>query len=988
MSRTKGGTVTHRRHKKVIEAGQRLLRRALPQLPHRHAGRRQGQPVRDPRPQGAQASVPRAVDPADQRRRARHDEALTYSRFINGLAKAGIEVDRKVLADLAVHEPDAFGAIVAQAKAALPADPAAWTPYYDDGWRQPGFDSSLHVGAEFYGGPSVPLLIANDPSDLYGTVTTAGYPVNDSHPDIDPGDVGLMAQSTTSVAPGASAYTATEVNGDPGGVFLITGLDAAPGMSGGGLFIEFDPDGAGPIGTGTYLIGSLYAASWVGPDPYILATALAPHYGDLTATLLADGTRTASDFEHNMVLLSGQDAGDSHVVQGQFLNEDIFGSRFADTLSGGDGNDIICGLDGDDTLSGEDGDDTLTGGAGDDTLTGGAGADVFVVGGAPDRDIITDFSFGTDALHTMSGDVVAADIASVAQVGGDRVVSFSSGAMVTLEGVQRNFSAVLDTGFDAVLTEGQTVHASNFVITDLDGLGTGYADALAQTEWWVDGTLRSTGTSYTIADADVGYSLTAIVTYDDVYQTEEIVTITSNIVQNTNDAPVYATGFLDAPAEGITLNAADLGIADADGLGDLDYADAVWSWSWADGPGVTLVATGSSFTPYAAEIGASVTLTLSYTDGQGTTETVTVAGGAVTANTAPLIIIGTEDGEVLIGASGDDAISGLGGDDILTGGAGADRFVRAAGGGHDTITDFTWGSDQLVLNGVTVTSVSAPAGARKLMLSDGGSVTLNGIPRNYAPVVTGALPATVHQGDTLIAGAILIADADGLGEQSYEWRVDGQVVGTGARYTVTLTVIRPPRPPPRLGHQSCPILLVRLVAQAGRKGAGGGPGAMSQTHCTLVCRRLRARPSGLVLAIQRHQIADAFGFQPIRGDIIVGDQAAANGLRTVAATERCCRQAHRRNRCDRQAQSARLDSRQASLPARQAWLLRLAPALPTRRRMPRRQEPRAPARQAVRRASSNGSASVSGDCGACARRCIGCGRRERGPAGVTVAICR
>lgn len=48
-----------------------------------------------------------------------HDEALTYSRFINGLNLAGVEVDRKVLADLAVHEPDAFGAIVDQAKAAL-----------------------------------------------------------------------------------------------------------------------------------------------------------------------------------------------------------------------------------------------------------------------------------------------------------------------------------------------------------------------------------------------------------------------------------------------------------------------------------------------------------------------------------------------------------------------------------------------------------------------------------------------------------------------------------------------------------------------------------------------------------------------------------------------------------------------------------------------------------------------------------------------------
>ncbi|MEM0943515.1 MAG: 50S ribosomal protein L20 [Pseudomonadota bacterium] len=48
-----------------------------------------------------------------------HDETLTYSRFIDGLNKSGIEVDRKVLADLAVHEPDAFGAIVDKAKAAL-----------------------------------------------------------------------------------------------------------------------------------------------------------------------------------------------------------------------------------------------------------------------------------------------------------------------------------------------------------------------------------------------------------------------------------------------------------------------------------------------------------------------------------------------------------------------------------------------------------------------------------------------------------------------------------------------------------------------------------------------------------------------------------------------------------------------------------------------------------------------------------------------------
>jgi large subunit ribosomal protein L20 len=46
---------------------------------------------------------------------------LSYSRFVHGLSKAGIEVDRKVLADMAVHDPGAFGQLVEAAKDALAA---------------------------------------------------------------------------------------------------------------------------------------------------------------------------------------------------------------------------------------------------------------------------------------------------------------------------------------------------------------------------------------------------------------------------------------------------------------------------------------------------------------------------------------------------------------------------------------------------------------------------------------------------------------------------------------------------------------------------------------------------------------------------------------------------------------------------------------------------------------------------------------------------
>ena len=50
---------------------------------------------------------------------------LSYSRFINGLKAAGVEVDRKILADIAVHDPKAFAGLVETAKSALAGAPAA-----------------------------------------------------------------------------------------------------------------------------------------------------------------------------------------------------------------------------------------------------------------------------------------------------------------------------------------------------------------------------------------------------------------------------------------------------------------------------------------------------------------------------------------------------------------------------------------------------------------------------------------------------------------------------------------------------------------------------------------------------------------------------------------------------------------------------------------------------------------------------------------------
>ncbi|MGE0060506.1 MAG: 50S ribosomal protein L20 [Xanthobacteraceae bacterium] len=123
MARVKRGVTAHAKHKKVFKAAKGFY------------GRRKNT-IRI-----AKQAVDKANQYAfrDRKRRKRSFRALwiqrinaavrpfglNYSKFIAGLDKAGIEVDRKVLSDLAIREPAAFQAIVEKAKAALPKTASA-----------------------------------------------------------------------------------------------------------------------------------------------------------------------------------------------------------------------------------------------------------------------------------------------------------------------------------------------------------------------------------------------------------------------------------------------------------------------------------------------------------------------------------------------------------------------------------------------------------------------------------------------------------------------------------------------------------------------------------------------------------------------------------------------------------------------------------------------------------------------------------------------
>ena len=118
MARVKRGVTAHAKHKKVLKAAKGFRGRRKnnittanaavdKSLQHNYIGRKE-------RKRNFRALWIQRINAAVR------EHGLTYSRFVSALAAAGIEVDRKVLSDLAITEPAAFAAIIEQAKGALP----------------------------------------------------------------------------------------------------------------------------------------------------------------------------------------------------------------------------------------------------------------------------------------------------------------------------------------------------------------------------------------------------------------------------------------------------------------------------------------------------------------------------------------------------------------------------------------------------------------------------------------------------------------------------------------------------------------------------------------------------------------------------------------------------------------------------------------------------------------------------------------------------
>jgi len=117
MARVKRGVTAHARHKKVLKAAEGYYGRRKSTIRiAKQAVEKAGQyAYRDRRvkKRNFRALWIQRINAAVR------EHGLTYGRFIDGLNKSGIEIDRKVMSDMAIHEPAAFAVLVAKSKAAL-----------------------------------------------------------------------------------------------------------------------------------------------------------------------------------------------------------------------------------------------------------------------------------------------------------------------------------------------------------------------------------------------------------------------------------------------------------------------------------------------------------------------------------------------------------------------------------------------------------------------------------------------------------------------------------------------------------------------------------------------------------------------------------------------------------------------------------------------------------------------------------------------------
>ena len=314
-----------------------------------------------------------------------------------------------------------------------------------------------------------------------------------------------------------------------------------------------------------------------------------------------------------------------------------------------------------------------------------------------------------------------------------------------------------------IATEDQTLTADVSGISDDDGPGT------FSYQWLRNGAniVGATNSTYASTDADVGATLSVMVRYTDGHGTLESLTSSSTAaITGINDTPVGLPVIQGTIRENQTLVASTAGFSDADGLGTLSY-------QWMRNGSAISGATNSNYVTGDADVGATLSVRISYTDNQGTTETLTSASTESVQNVNDLpsgvpVLSGEfqEDQTLTANVAGISDIEGLG--------AFSYQWLRngSAISGATSANYSTTDADVGARISVRVSYIDGLGTTETLTSSP--SSTISAI--NDAPIGLPTITGTPQEDQPLTANVSGISDADGLNAFNYQWLRNGSAI--------------------------------------------------------------------------------------------------------------------------------------------------------------------------------------------------------------------
>ncbi|MDC0012463.1 cadherin repeat domain-containing protein [Octadecabacter sp.] len=247
-------------------------------------------------------------------------------------------------------------------------------------------------------------------------------------------------------------------------------------------------------------------------------------------------------------------------------------------------------------------------------------------------------------------------------------------------------------------------------------------------------------------------------------------------VTDVNDDPTGSVTISGATSQGSELTAITTTLADEDGLGDLSYQ---WLRDGSDIDG----ATASTYTLTQNDVGATVSVKVSYTDDGGTAEEVVSTATATVTNTNDLptgsiTIVGTasQENELTVKVDALEDQDGLG--------ALSYQWLRDGSNiSGATSTAYTLVEADVGKNISVRVTYTDGYGASETVTSSETSTVTN---RNDSPTGEITISGTAAENQTLTALSTL-EDPDGLGELSYQWKADGADISNATNSTLTLS---------------------------------------------------------------------------------------------------------------------------------------------------------------------------------------------------------